>query len=182
MQNQVLVFGETKFMHVTFQYKRNSHRLRSILFIALLSALSAYAETVQPDNETISGRKAGHTGPVSLVAVLADPEKYADTQVTLFGFYYAPNDRAPALFFSKDHAIYQDYSSAVIVGPVGRPGLEIFDECGGQYVSVSGTLNIISATSTEMEHLIVIADLTNVTVQTTNKTFVRCWPPRYPQM
>ena len=110
-----------------------------------------------------------------LVAVLANPERFVGKDLTFFGYLeqHYPGQFIAALFISRDHAIYRDYSSSVIVGSTG---MNIGELCGGQYVKFSGTFQRIEGVSASQGQMYIIPEPSRVSAIRAGGESTTCWP------
>jgi hypothetical protein len=77
-----------------------------------------------------------------MAAVLANPSKFEEKQLQLFGYLHkVPGTGLTALFLTRDHAIYGDYTSSILLGD-SKLG-DISGQCAGQYVLVYGVLHSV---------------------------------------
>lgn len=129
-------------------------------------------------SEAPENPKEVHSPIASLYSVVARPEKYAGRHVTLFGYYDNNAEKtATFLFVSEDHAMHHDTTSAIVVAPGKIRTRNLFDSCGGQYIRISGTIQIVEGLNFSMETLTVLTAPDRALVSRTDGSGPQCWPP-----
>lgn len=148
--------------------------MRKSLLIIIFVLFNAHILSAEEQEKKEASPKILEHWRPSLSAVVATPEKHVGTQVSLTGYLHqVPDQSMLALFLTRDHALILDYASSVLIGPAKS---DIAKRCAGQFVTVVGEFERMTAVTAQSGLLYTIPRPRLIFPRRAGDTSKPCWP------